>query len=61
MTTHATGRIEVRTWEETAYDEPEEGPKRVRVEVTETFTGDIAGAGRQRPRIGSCRDFDRRH
>jgi hypothetical protein len=45
MATHATGRIEVRTWDETPYGEVQGGPKLVRVAVTETFSGDIEGDG----------------
>jgi hypothetical protein len=37
MATGATGRIDVKTWDETPYGEVEGGPKLVRVAVTETF------------------------
>jgi Protein of unknown function (DUF3224) len=43
--TQATGRIEVKTWDESPYNEVEGGPKLVRVAVTETFSGDIEGDG----------------
>lgn len=45
MSTHATGSIEVKSWDEFPYNELEGGPKLVRVAVTETFTGDIEGDG----------------
>ncbi|MDQ6772042.1 MAG: DUF3224 domain-containing protein [Candidatus Dormibacteraeota bacterium] len=45
MATQATGRIDVKTWEETPYGEVEGGPKLVRVAVTETFSGDIVADG----------------
>lgn len=45
MTTHATGTIQVKTWEETPYNEVDGGPKLVQVAVTETFSGDIEGEG----------------
>jgi hypothetical protein len=43
--TQATGGIEVKSWDETPYDEVEGGPRLVRVAVTETFSGDIEGEG----------------
>jgi Protein of unknown function (DUF3224) len=43
--THATGRIEVKTYEPRPYDEPSDGPHLVEIHVTETFTGDIEGEG----------------
>jgi hypothetical protein len=45
MAMHATGRIEVKTWDETPYHETAGGPTLVRVAVTETFSGDIEGDG----------------
>jgi len=42
---HATGLIEVKTYVPKPYDEPTEGPKLVRISVTETFSGDVAGEG----------------
>jgi hypothetical protein len=43
--THATGTIEVKTYVPKPYDEPSDGPKLVRISVTETFSGDIAADG----------------
>jgi Protein of unknown function (DUF3224) len=43
--THATGRIEVKTYEPQAYEEVDAGPNLVEIHVTETFTGDIEGEG----------------
>jgi Protein of unknown function (DUF3224) len=43
--THATGKINVKTYEPTPYDQPEEGPALVRIHVVEDFAGDIAGEG----------------
>jgi Protein of unknown function (DUF3224) len=43
--THATGRIEVKSYEPTPYDEPSEGPQLVEIHVRETFVGDIDGEG----------------
>lgn len=45
MSTRANGKIEVKTWDETPYNEADGGPKLVRVAVTETFSGDIQGDG----------------
>ena len=45
---HATGRIEVQTWEPQQYDESSGEPNLVEVHVTETFTGDIQGQGKVR-------------
>ena len=45
---HATGRIEVQTWEPQQYDESTGGPNLVEVQVTETFSGDIEGQGKVR-------------
>ncbi len=45
MATRATGKIEVKTWDETPYNQVDGGPKLVRVAVTETFSGDIEGDG----------------
>lgn len=41
----ATGRIEVKTYEPKAYEEPSEGPQLVEIHVSETFVGDIEGDG----------------
>jgi hypothetical protein len=43
--THATGRIEVKSFEPAPYDEPSEGPQLAEIHVRETFTGDIDGEG----------------
>jgi hypothetical protein len=43
--THATGKIDVKTYEPTPYDQPVEGPALVRIHVVETFSGDIQGEG----------------
>jgi hypothetical protein len=48
MSTRAAGRIEVKTWDETPYDETEGSPRLVRVAVSETFDGDIEGEGQAR-------------
>jgi Protein of unknown function (DUF3224) len=42
---HATGKIEVRTYEPTTYDQPAEGPALLRIHVVEDFSGDIEGKG----------------
>lgn len=42
---HATGRIDVKTYEPTTYDQPAGGPALVRIHVVEDFTGDIEGEG----------------
>jgi hypothetical protein len=41
----ANGRIEVKTYEPTAYEEPSDGPQLVEIHVSETFVGDIEGEG----------------
>jgi hypothetical protein len=43
--THATGRIDVKSYEPQPYDEVEQGPSLVEIHVTETFSGDIEGEG----------------
>jgi hypothetical protein len=42
---HAIGRIDVKTYEPTTYDQPAEGPALVRINVVEDFSGDIEGEG----------------
>jgi len=42
---HATGTIQVKKYVSKPYDEPPNGPKLVRISVTEVFSGDIAGKG----------------
>jgi hypothetical protein len=44
-TTHATGRIDVKSYEPQAYDDAGEGPNLVEVHVTETFSGDVEDEG----------------
>jgi Protein of unknown function (DUF3224) len=43
--THATGKINVKSYEPTPYDQPAAGPALVRIDVVEDFSGDIAGEG----------------
>jgi Protein of unknown function (DUF3224) len=43
--THASGNINVKTYEPTTYDQPTEGPALVRIHVVEDFSGDIEGEG----------------
>jgi Protein of unknown function (DUF3224) len=43
--THATGRIDVKTYEPQSYEEVDDGPNLVEIHVTETFSGDIEGEG----------------
>ena len=43
--TRATGTIEVNSYEPRPYDEPADGVQLVEIQVRETFTGDIQGAG----------------
>ena len=43
--THATGRIDVKTYEPQPYEEVADGPNLVEIHVTETFSGDIEGEG----------------
>jgi len=45
MSTHATGRFEGKTWDEKPYSELDGVPKLARASVTNTFSGDIEGAG----------------
>jgi hypothetical protein len=42
---HATGRIDVKTYEPQPYEQVDDGPDLVEVHVTETFSGDINGEG----------------
>jgi hypothetical protein len=41
--THATGKIEVKTYEPQPYEEVNDGPDLVEIHVTEAFSGDIEG------------------
>jgi hypothetical protein len=43
--THATGRIDVRTYEPQSYEEADDGPNLVEIHVSESFSGDIDGEG----------------
>jgi hypothetical protein len=43
--THATGRIEVKSYEPQPYEEIDEGPNLVEIHVSESFHGDIEGEG----------------
>jgi hypothetical protein len=43
--THATGRIEVDSYEPQPYDEPADGPKLFEIHVKERFIGEIEGEG----------------
>jgi len=43
--THAAGKINVKTYEPTPYDQPSDGPELTRIHVVEDFSGDIEGEG----------------
>src|SRR5262249_5911298 len=43
--THATGHIDVASYDPKTYEEVDAGPNLVEVHVTETFSGDIEGTG----------------
>jgi Protein of unknown function (DUF3224) len=43
--THASGRIQVSSYEPKPYDEPSDGPQLVEIHVREKFVGDIEGDG----------------
>jgi hypothetical protein len=43
--THASAAITARKYEPTAHDEPAEGPALTRIDVEESFSGDISGDG----------------
>jgi hypothetical protein len=43
--THATGRIDVKTYEPQPYEEADDGPNLIEIHVSETFSGDIEGEG----------------
>ena len=43
--THATGRIDVKVYQPSTYDQPADGPALFRIHVEEEFTGEIAGSG----------------
>jgi hypothetical protein len=42
---HASGRIEVDSYEPKPYDDPSDGPQLVEIHVREKFVGDIEGDG----------------
>ena len=42
---HASGRIDVKTYEPQPYEEVADGPNLVEIHVTETFSGAIQGEG----------------
>lgn len=43
MDKRATATFEITGWEETAFDEPSEGPKLLRATVRKTFRGEVSG------------------
>jgi hypothetical protein len=43
--THATGKINVKTYEPATYDQLAAGPALMRIHVVEDFSGDIEGEG----------------
>jgi hypothetical protein len=43
--THATGRIEVKSYQPQLYEEVDDGPNLAEINVTETFSGDLEGDG----------------
>jgi Protein of unknown function (DUF3224) len=43
--THATAKITVKTYEPQPYEDPDQGPQLVQINVVETFSGDIEGDG----------------
>ena len=43
--THATGQINVTTYDPAPYDQPGEGPALTKIHVVEEFSGDIQGEG----------------
>ena len=45
MTTHATGRFEVKSWDEKTYADLGNESKLTRASVTQSFHGDIEGEG----------------
>ncbi len=45
---HATGQIEVKTYQPAAFDQQPDGPGLVEIEVTEQFSGEIQGEGQVR-------------
>ena len=49
MSTRATATFEITGWEETAYDDTGDGPKRSRATVQKTFRGGVAAESRAEP------------
>ncbi|MEE9132948.1 MAG: DUF3224 domain-containing protein [Gemmatimonadota bacterium] len=45
MSKRATATFRVKTWDESPYDEIDEGPRLTRVSVSKSFRGDIEGEG----------------
>lgn len=45
MSTHATGTVETKTWEENTYAQSDGGPTFTRASVSVSFSGDIEGEG----------------
>ena len=45
MSRHATGSMELKTWEEQPYSEIDGGPKLTRADVITAFQGEIEGEG----------------
>jgi Protein of unknown function (DUF3224) len=45
MTTHATGKFKVQSWDEQPYSEIDSGGKLTRASVTQAFEGDLEGDG----------------
>ena len=43
--THAAGKINVKTYEPSPYDQRDDGPTLVKIHVVEDFSGDIQGEG----------------
>ena len=43
MSSRASATFEITSWEETAYDEPADGPKLSRATVKKTFKGEVEG------------------
>lgn len=43
MSSRATATFEITAWDESAYDEPDDGPKLSRATVKKTFKGEVEG------------------
>jgi Protein of unknown function (DUF3224) len=46
MTSHATGKFDIKAWDESTYDDVGGGRKLTQAHVTQEFSGDIEGEGR---------------